>query len=124
MPKFVYVARNKDGSKVRGEQEATSRDELVARLQAKGYVISSISESAAEKGVSRTAKTTLKARGKHSGISSSDFVLFARQMATMLNAGVSILKSLEIIQKQTESRRLERVIGEVIADMELSLIHI
>jgi len=119
MPKFVYVARDKAGNKVRGEQEAANRDELVAHLQAKDYIISSISEkSAAKKGVSRTTKVGLKIKGKHRRISSSDFVLFARQMATMLNAGVSILKSLEIIRRQTESKRLEEVIDTIAADME------
>ncbi|MDD4909984.1 MAG: type II secretion system F family protein [Candidatus Omnitrophica bacterium] len=121
MAQFNYEARDKSGNKVKGRQEASNKDDLVAMLQAKGYVVSSIAEEAqgAPSAGAGLSKIPARSKGrKHSRINSADLVLFARQLATLLNAGVSILKSLEIITRQTESRGLEAVVARVISDME------
>lgn len=121
MPVFDYVARDKNGDKVKGQQNAATKDELLAQLQSKGYVVSSIIEKpeAARSPVSADgAKASDSNKGKHGWVTKTDLLLFARQLATMINAGVSILKSLQIMQKQTESRNMAEILAKVVKDME------
>ena len=64
------------------------------------------------------AKTKKRIRHKHYRISADDLVLFCRQLATLLGAGVTILKSLDIIKQQVSSTRLSDVIADLQRNME------
>ncbi|MFA4888574.1 MAG: type II secretion system F family protein [Candidatus Omnitrophota bacterium] len=123
MSKYFYIARNKSGVKVNGVEDASSEEEVVNRLQSRDLVvISLISETKGD-----TAGMTQKQEGgkkagfriqRHSGVNSNDLVLFCRQLATLLGAGVTILKSLDIISLQVSSRRLYTVVKNLERDME------
>ncbi len=119
MPKFFYIARDRTGKKLSGLEEASNLEELVSRLQAKNLIVVSITPE------SKEVKPAVKLEGpsggirhKHIGIRHSDLVLFCRQLATLLGAGVTILKSLEIILKQVASRNLYKIIKNMAKDME------
>jgi len=118
MSRFVYVVRNKLGNKETGTEDAASSEELISRLQARDLTVINISPESKEKKVSKGlgAKGTLK-RG-HYRVKSEDLVLFCRQIATLLSAGVTILKSLDIIARQVSSRRLHQAIQDLQKDMQ------
>lgn len=123
MPRFFYVARDAAGKKITASEEASSSEELIGRLQAKNLVvINVVLESGKEAASAHRPEPSAKKRGfMHFGVSSGDLVLFARQLATLLEAGVSILKSLDIISKQVSSRQFYNVLKDLEKNMESGL---
>ena len=124
MPKFFYIARDKTGNKVTGVEEAANQDDTITRLQAKNLIVISVIPEAGEGGrVSITPDRVMKQRVtlKHNRITGTDLTLFCRQLATLLGAGVTILKSLDIITQQVASKRLYQVIKDLEKSMEAGL---
>ena len=124
MPKFFYAARDKKGEKLMGTEEAASYEEVIGRLQARDlFVIEVIDESKPkEAGVMPQPTGAARApRRRHYRVTSDDLVLFCRQLATLLGAGVTILKSLDIIGQQVASTRLYNVIKNMQKNMEAGL---
>ena len=123
MPNFFYTARDRTGKKITGYEDASSSDELASRIQAKNLIVISISSQSQEfnKPGTKAEVVASTRKGKHWGVRQSDLVLFCRQLSTLLGAGVTILKSLEIIQKQVNSHRLYDVIRIMTKDMEAGL---
>lgn len=122
MPRFYYIARNRAGKKDSGLEEASTLEEAISRLQAKDLIVVNIFPDLKEgAGLDSelVAKTRFKA--KHSRITGDDLTLFCRQLSTLLGAGVTILKSLDIIAQQVSSRRLYSVIKALQKDMEAGL---
>ncbi|MFH1397020.1 MAG: type II secretion system F family protein [Candidatus Omnitrophota bacterium] len=117
MVKFFYIAKDKEGNKVTGIEEGSSSEEIAVRLQSKGFIVINISFDI-DSSVSR-----LKSKGKykHSQISSVDLVNFCRQMATLVGSGVTILRSLDIIIMQVESKGLFLIIQQLKKNMEEGL---
>ena len=124
MPKFSYIARTKDGNRDTGTIESASQDEAIAVLQRKGLVVTSIIQYDITSAYQQRKKKEVLygrvavGRFKHRRVTAGDLVIFARQLAMLLGAGVSLMKSLEVILKQIDSRRLYEVVSEIIKDME------
>jgi type IV pilus assembly protein PilC len=107
MPNFVYTARTSTGDIQSGEREAKSRDEVVNFLRGQRLTPVKIEEKAKKGG------------GFMSGsIPTKDIVIFTRQFATMINSGLPLVQSLDILAKQSENKALQRVIGTVLYDVE------
>jgi len=102
MPNYKYIARNKEGKSEEGFQEAQSQDELVSLLQARGLTVITFKEASED--AKKTGKK--KKRRMHAKVKVDDLITFARQLATLLGAGITLLRSLEIITLQIESQRL------------------
>ena len=114
MPKFSYVARDNTNRKITGVEEAASSDELIGRLQARQLLVVSLVLESSE--VRTTAKQEISGRHKQLRryrVTQGDLVLFCRQLATLLGAGVTILKSLDIISKQVSSKKFYNTIKEL-----------
>ncbi len=120
MPRYYYTVRDRSGNKITNSEEASTEDELILRLQAKSYIVSSIEEEKKPIETKLKAGETKKSdfKPKHNRINADDLVLFCRQLATLLGAGVTILKSLEIISKQVASKKLHNVVLELKKSME------
>lgn len=119
MPRFFYVVRNKAGFKQTGVEDADTQDEALIRLQSRDLIVVNIFPEAKEvQGLSEEVAKKAKFKPRHYHISGDDLVLFCRQLATLLGAGVTILKSMDIIAKQVSSRRLYNVIRDVQKNME------
>lgn len=121
MPGFFYVARDAEGKKITGSEEAVSQEELIARLQAKNLLVVSIIPETLKERPLATPKAEAgakRAKFAHFGVGSEDLVLFCRQLSTLLESGVSILKSLDIISRQVASRKFYGVIQDLIKNME------
>lgn len=122
MPRFFYVARDSTGKKITGFEEANTQEEVVNRLQSRELtVISAALEYRDGATVSGDIAAKAKFRFRHYRVTSDDLVLFCRQLATLLGAGVTILKSLEIISMQVSSRRLYNIIKNLQKNMEAGL---
>jgi type IV pilus assembly protein PilC len=120
MPKFSYICRKSNGEKEAGVIEGSSQDDAVAQLQKKGLFVTSIIpfDVGKKEPFSSQEGKVVRKQFTHTGISTNDLVIFARQLAMLLGAGVSLLRSLDVISKQVDSRRLFGVIGQVRQDME------
>ena len=120
MARYFYIARDRAGKKISGSEEASSQEEALSRLQEKGLIVVNILPQQKEMGVSTPAEVTskVKFKTKHYRITSEDLTLFCRQVATLLGAGVTILKCLDIISQQVASRKLYAVIRDLQKKME------
>lgn len=122
MPKFFYIARDRAGKKDSGVEEAATQEELVNRLQSRDLIVINVVPEAKDAVLAEALDTGPKAKTtKHYRITNEDLVLFCRQLATLLAAGVTILKSLDIICQQIASRRLYNIIQDLKKDMEAGL---
>jgi type IV pilus assembly protein PilC len=108
MAKFVYSARPASGGDIKsGELEVKNKEEVQAYLHRQKMIPVSIREK--EQGISLTIGT---------GIRTRDIVIFTRQFATMINSGLPLVQSLDILAEQTENQHLRKVIQAVLYDVE------
>lgn len=104
---FNYEARNTaTGQKVKATVQADNERAAARLIQEQGL-------SPLEVTLQKDQKTSFFNR-----IKSKDKILFARQLSTLINAGLPLVQSLRMVQKQTTSKPLNAVVGEVIGDVE------
>jgi type IV pilus assembly protein PilC len=109
---FQYSVRDRSGKLVNGKMDGDSQAAVVQKLKGMGYAPVSISASNA--GVQREIKLpSLGAKVKL-----KDLAVFSRQFATMINSGLSLLRALSILEEQTESKELAKILTEVRQDVE------
>src|SRR5512146_58292 len=108
MPTFAYSARTPAGQIQNGELEVPNRDELLAQLRKQRLVPIKVEE--------KKAKPAGLKFG--SGVPTRDIVIFTRQFATMINSGLPLVQSLDILAKQSENKHLQKVIEQVLYDVE------
>lgn len=109
MPKYNFVVKDTAGKTITGQLAMDSKEQLVSRLKDQGYFINKISEVREDSFYNR-----IDSAFQHlTPIKLKDISVFARLLSTMINAGLPILRSLKIIEKQTENLRLVEVIQSV-----------
>src|SRR5919109_4875868 len=108
MPTFTYSARTATGDLQQGEFEVKDRSEAIGLLRKQRLVPIKIEEKA--------AGIELPSFG--GGVKTRDIVIFTRQFATMINAGLPLVQSLDILAKQSENKALRKVIEQVLYDVE------
>jgi type IV pilus assembly protein PilC len=111
--KFQYRARDKSGKIVEGEIEGSSREAVVKALRERGAVPLAV-DTAQTGGL----KTEINIPGLSDRVKAKEVAVFSRQFATMINAGLSLLRSLSVLEEQTQSKALAKIIGEVRRDVE------
>lgn len=114
MPTFEYVARDKTGKEITGTQEASTKEALIQQLRDKGLMTSSVEEQKAQTMVKK------KTRGRAIGgrVNLRHLSIFCRQFATMINAGVSLVRCLDVLEQQTSSPRLKEIIRDIEVEVE------
>src|SRR5439155_869875 len=109
MPVFQYTARTLKGDLVNDKIDLPSRDDVIAHLRKNRMVVVQVRAAPKE------FKLNLKCG---SGIMARDVVLFTRQFATMINAGLALVQALDILAQQTENKILADVTRQVVYDVE------
>lgn len=108
MAKFVYSARPATGGDIQtGELEVKTKDEVLSYLHKQKMIPVSVRQK--EAGINIQFGTGIKTR---------DIVIFTRQFATMINSGLPLVQSLDILAEQTENQNLRKVIQDVLYDVE------
>ena len=115
MPNFSFMARDRNGVLQTGHVDALDEDEVLAVLQGRGLTVTSLSRADVPPSIARRHRIIHRL---HQRVSQDDKVLFCQQLATLLGAGIPLLKSLEVISEQVESRRLVRAIERMREDIE------
>lgn len=113
---FDYVVRDKTGKLVKGRIEAASQSAVANRLKTMGVSPISIAEVNTG-GMQR--EINIPGLGDKIGL--KDLAIMARQLATMINAGLSLLRAISILAEQTESKPLAKVLVQVRGDVEAGI---
>lgn len=111
---FAYKVRDRSGAIHEGSLEAQDEQLVVAKLREMGYVPVS---------VTRRRRSFLSADMSvgSNKVDLRDVAVFSRQLATMVNAGLSIIRALAILTDQTESKALASIAQQMKADIERGL---
>ncbi len=111
MPVFLYRARDKFGSLFTGTIETSGRDAVASQLDHLGYHPVSIVEQ-------RQGIGAAEFFGRFTRVSPQDLIVFSRQLATLISAGLPFMTSFDALIEQTENKRLKNVITQVRKDVE------
>jgi type IV pilus assembly protein PilC len=111
---YSYKVRDGGGKLVEGKVEAVSEAAVADKLRAMGYV--PLEVSVANAGMQRELSFGRKKRVKL-----KDLSVFARQFATMIDAGLTMLRALTIMSEQVEKPELRRVLRQVKDDLEAGM---
>jgi type IV pilus assembly protein PilC len=109
---YAYTGRDTSGKIVKGKVDAATESNAALRLRAMGVSPTSISEAKDGTGLNREISFLSK------GVGLKDLAIMSRQMATMIAAGLSLLKTLTILANQTENTKLAETLTEVRSDIE------
>ena len=109
---YQYRVRDRQGNIKTGSLEADNEGAVSQKLREMGYFVISVEEERA--GLAKREIHLLKPRVK-----SKDITVFTRQFATMINAGLPLVKCLSILAEQTESPLLTEVIEDVRHEVEM-----
>lgn len=118
MPVFQYVALDSQGVEIKDEIEALSEKEAISKIRNMGYFPTKVRSKAASKQTAKTAAKTRSRRGAKSKVKVKFVTEFARQLSTLQDAGLPILRSLRILEEQQKSGAFKRIIGYVADDIE------
>ncbi|HJN14634.1 MAG TPA: type II secretion system F family protein [Armatimonadota bacterium] len=112
MPTFAYVVKDKTGKESKGSLDGESRELVVKQLRDQGYVVSQVQEQAQAK-VKKSGGFRLRRK-----VGLKDLSIFCRQFATMINAGVSLVRCLDVLEQQTNSVNLKEIVREIQTEVE------
>ncbi|MGV3722049.1 MAG: type II secretion system F family protein [Actinomycetota bacterium] len=111
MPVYTYEAVEPSGRVVKGSLDADNASVVLAKLQTLNYTVVDVTEGRG------AAKASLGVRKPGGKVKLNALVIFSRQFATMVNAGINILKCLDILEAQTKDPVLKPIIIEVRKDV-------
>jgi type IV pilus assembly protein PilC len=111
MPVYEYTARDQTGRVLAGAIEAESDTTVTQKLREMGFFITNLKRKTEPVGVGEYL-------ARFRGIGLKDLAVFSRQFATMVNAGLSLVRTLSILEEQTVQKQLRDVIAQVRAEIE------
>ncbi len=134
MPKYNYVAMDAHGKETKGTLEVASQNEAIGRIKEMNLFPTKIVE--ADKGKDKAAPADkkgkpAKAKGKKgggininikipgmSGVKTKVLTTFTRQLATLVDAGLPLLRGLRVLEKQERNVTLKEIIAELALSIE------
>jgi type IV pilus assembly protein PilC len=135
MPKYNYIALDSRGNETKGSIEVASQNEAIGRVKEMGLFPTKIAEAEKDKSADKKAakgKAPAKAGGKKKGAANINIKIpflgggvkpkvlmtFTRQLATLVDAGLPLLRGLRVLEKQERNATLKGIIGELAASIE------
>jgi type IV pilus assembly protein PilC len=119
MPTYTFEAMNSSGQEVKEEIEAATQEEAMIRIRGKGYFPTKIREKAIKKkGKKGTPGGEMEVKTRKmpisiGGVPRKQLVGFTRQLSTLQDAGLPILRSLQILEQQQKPGLLKAIVGGV-----------
>src|SRR5579884_1560511 len=111
MATFAYVGKTRQGVVKKGEVIAKTKEEAIEQLRRLNLAVTSLQEKAALGGL-------VGKLGGAASVKDKDLVVFTRQFATMINAGLPLVQCLDILATQSENKTLGKTVGEIKVDVE------
>ena len=119
MPVYQYVALDSQGVEIKDKVEALTEKEAISKIRNLGYFPTKVRARGAErKPVAKGVERARARRGARGGVKVKLVTQFARQLSTLQDAGLPILRSLRILEEQQTSGTFKRVVGYVADDIE------
>jgi type IV pilus assembly protein PilC len=131
MPKFNYVAMDSRGKETKGTLEVASQNEAIGRVKEMGLFPTKIVEIEKAEKAEKKARPTGKAAGKKGGVNlniripglsgrvkSKVLTAFTRQLATLVDAGLPLLRGLRVLEKQERNPTLKSIISDLALSIE------
>jgi len=121
MPKFAYKAMNSAGQAVKGEIDANNSEDAIARIRQKGEFPTEVKEKAGRRaprgapGAQGPAQRRVRSVGR---VSTKLLVQFTRQLSTLIDAGLPVLRALRILEEQQKPGPTRMAIRMVADDVE------
>jgi type IV pilus assembly protein PilC len=112
MSVYQYSAKDKKGKPVSGVIEAGSEQEAAAALYAKELIVLAISQA---------KSSERSAAGKDKKVKPEELVIFSRQLATMIDAGIPLVNSLGILAEQIENKSFKEIVSAVNRDIQAGM---
>ena len=103
MPIFVYTGRTRGGQTISGEMEAATREAVIAKLRTQQIAATNV----------RTKPKDITIPGFGGGVEEKEIVIFTRQFATMIDAGLPLVQCLEILASQQENKVFKKALVEI-----------
>jgi type IV pilus assembly protein PilC len=100
---FYYEVKNSQGEDLKGRVEAEDQKSAAVKLRDEGYYITNLELEEEKEGIGDFFK-------KFKTVGLGDLAVFCRQFATMINSGLSLVRSLEILAQQTENPKLQEAV--------------
>ncbi|MBF0521465.1 MAG: type II secretion system F family protein [Candidatus Omnitrophica bacterium] len=110
MATFKYTVKDENSKTISGKFSADNREAVIEELRKRKYIIISLAETK-EEGPKRAPFQKDK-------VNPDEIVLFARQLATMIDAGIPILQALDALEQQTTNAFFKAVLGTMKTDIE------
>jgi len=121
MPTFQYEAMDSTGLEVKDTIEAPSEAEAQTMIREKGFYVTKIREKERKKKAEAAKKSAGNEKKKTftiGGVKSKHLTMFTRQLSTLQDAGLPILRSLRILENQNKPGALKNALMDVIEDIE------
>ena len=120
MPTYKYEAMDTSGAEVKDSIETTNEEEASQKIKAKGYFVTKLTASGKDKKGKKKGQKTGKSRKTFTigGVSSKQLVTFTRQLSTLQDAGLPVLRSLRILERQMKPSVLKNALIDVVEDVE------
>jgi type IV pilus assembly protein PilC len=133
MPKFSYVAMDSRGKETKGTLEVANQNEAIGRIKEMGFFPTKVVEDkagppgpgAAKKGPAKGAKKggvnlnfQIRIPGFSGRVKSKVLTTFTRQLATLVQAGLPLLRGLRVLQKQERNANLKTILGDLAVSIE------
>ncbi|MBV9852448.1 MAG: type II secretion system F family protein [Armatimonadetes bacterium] len=112
MPTFAYSVRDASGALRNGTSEAENQDALARRLREQGFQIAEIKQTKAAKKAGGSFLDNLQK------IKVEELSIMCRQFSTMIDAGVSLVRSMDVLSEQTQNARLRRILVDLRKEVE------
>src|SRR5690349_13277364 len=110
MPVFQYTVRDATGAVRTGTSEAENQEILKRRLQEQGFTVNDLKQTGSGK--------KQNAGGGWGRVKLGDLSIFCRQFSTMIDAGVSLVRALDVLGEQTQNPKLRRILIDIQTEVE------
>ncbi len=118
MPTFAYTAKTSDGKTLSNTAEAATPGELRQRLKDQGYNVQKVAPAKAKAARAARPSNQMGFFEKISRVKLTDKSIFCRQFSTMIDAGVSLVRCLDVLAEQSQSPKLRRIIADLRSEVE------
>jgi type IV pilus assembly protein PilC len=133
MPKFSYVAMDSRGKETKGTLEVANQNEAIGRIKEMGFFPTKVVEdkggpaaaagagkkaAKGKKGGGMNMNLNIKIPGLSGRVKSKVLCTFTRQLATLVQAGLPLLRGLRVLQKQEKNANLKGILGELAVSIE------
>lgn len=134
MPKFSYVAMDSRGKETKGTLDVANQNEAIGRLKEMGYFPTKVVQvDTKDKGAAKAKAPTGGVKGGKKGLNANlniripglsgrvkpkILTIFTRQLATLVDAGLPLLRGLRVLEKQERNLTLKEIIGKIALSIE------